>query len=90
MFEIHRRPSRELRNNYAELSQIVKDHNDVVITNKGEVDAVLVNPVDWEEFKQYRYHQYVVNKLREVEAVEDEPGTWLSEEEFWKQLRESR
>lgn len=84
MFEIHSRPSRELRNNYLELAQLVREHNDVVITNKGEIDVVLVNPVDWEEFKEYRYNRYVLRKLKEVEAVADKPETWISEDEFWE------
>ena len=87
MFEIHQRPSRELRNKYPELAQLVRDHNDVVITNNGKVDLVLVNPADWEEFKEYRYHQYVLKKLREVEAVADSPDTWLSEDSFWEKAR---
>jgi prevent-host-death family protein len=84
MFEIHRRPSRDLRNNYPELARIVREHNDVVITNKGETDIVMVNPADWEEFKAYRYSQYVLKKIREVEAVENDPATWMDEESFWK------
>jgi PHD/YefM family antitoxin component YafN of YafNO toxin-antitoxin module len=83
MFEIHHRPSRELRNNYRQLAQIVRDHNDVVITNNGEIDVIMVNPADWKEFKQFRYNQYILKKLKEVEIVADDPSTWLSEEEFW-------
>ena len=86
MFEIHHRPSRELRNNYRRLAQIVREHNDVVITNNGEIDVVLVNPADWKEFKQFRYNQYILKKLKEVEVVADDPSTWLSEEEFWDKV----
>ena len=86
MFEIHHRPSRELRNNYRQLAQIVREHNDVVITNNGRVDVVLVNPADWKEFKQFRYNQYILKKLKEVEIVADDPSTWLSEEEFWDKV----
>ena len=84
MFEVHHRPSRDLRNKYSELAQLVHSHNDVVITNKGEVDLILVNPVDWEEFKKFRHNQYVLKKIREVEAVANDPATWMSEEEFWQ------
>ena len=83
MFEIHYRPSRELRNNYRQLAQIVHEHNDVVITSNGEIDAILVNPADWKEFKQFRYNQYILKKLKEVEIVAEDPTTWLTEEEFW-------
>ncbi len=87
MFEIHHRPSRDLRNHYPELAGLVRDHNDVVITNKGEVDAILVNPADWEEFKQFRHNQYILRKIEEVEAVASDPSTWLSEEEFWQRAK---
>ena len=86
MFEVHHRPSRELRNNYRQLAQIVREHNDVVITNNGEVDVVMVNPADWKEFKEFRYNQYILKKLKEVEIVADDPSTWLSEEEFWDKI----
>ena len=86
MFEVHHRPSRELRNNYRQLAQIVREHNDVVITNNGEVDVVLVNPADWKEFKEFRYNQYILKKLKEVEIAADDPSTWLSEEEFWDKI----
>jgi len=59
MFEIHSRPVRDVRNKYSELAQIVREHNDVIITNKGKAELVLVNPVDWKEFKEYRYSRYV-------------------------------
>ena len=86
MFEVHHRPSRELRNNYRQLAQIVREHNDVVITNNGEVDVVMVNPADWKEFKEFRYNQYILKKLKEVEIVANDPSTWISEEEFWDKI----
>ena len=86
MFEVHHHPSRELRNNYRQIAQIVRDHNDVVITNNGEIDAVLVNPTDWKEFKQFRYNQYIIKKIKEVEILADDPATWLSEDEFWEKV----
>ncbi len=87
MFEIHHRPSRDLRNHYPELAQLVHEHNDVVITNKGAVDVVMVNPADWEDFKQYRHDQYILKKIKEVEAVADNPDTWISEDEFWQRAK---
>ncbi len=76
-----------MRNNYPELAEIVRDHNDVVITNKGEVDVVMVNPADWEEFKRFRHAQYVLKKIKEVEALENDPSAWLTEEEFWQKAK---
>ena len=41
------------------------------------------NHADWNEFKQFRYNQYILKKLKEVEIAADDQSTWLSEEEFW-------
>lgn len=83
MYEIHQRPSRDLRNKYTELAKIVKSHNDVVITNKGEVDLVLINPEEYEEFKAFKHRKYIAEALREVETKKDNPNYWLSEDDFW-------
>ena len=38
MMQTFVRPSRDLRNHYAELSEMLKDHNHVIITNHGRDD----------------------------------------------------
>ena len=86
MYEIHQRPSRDLRNKYPEVADIVKAHNDVVITNKGQVDFVLVHADDYEEFKAYKHRKYVAEALREVEKKRGDPDYWMSEDEFWAGL----
>ena len=35
MMQTFVRPSRDLRNHYAEISGIIKEHNHVIITNQG-------------------------------------------------------
>jgi hypothetical protein len=56
---------------------------DKLALGKKARELIMVNPADWKEFKQYRYNQYILKKLKEVEIVADDPSTWLSEEEFW-------
>ncbi len=86
MYEIHQRPSRDLRNKYLEVANIVKDHNDVIITNKGQIDFVLINPDDYEDFKAFKHRKYIADALREVEQRKDSPDYWLQEEDFWSGL----
>ncbi|MCL2857506.1 MAG: type II toxin-antitoxin system Phd/YefM family antitoxin [Oscillospiraceae bacterium] len=88
MYEIHKRPSRDLRNNYPEVAELVRAHNDVIITNKGKADVVLINPEDYAEFKEFRHREYVLAALEEAEKYRDKPESWLSEEEFWAGFEE--
>ena len=43
MMQTFVRPSRDLRNHYAEISEILKDHDHVIITNHGRGESVLIN-----------------------------------------------
>ena len=43
MMQTFVRPSRDLRNHYAEISGIIKEHNHVIITNQGRGESVLIN-----------------------------------------------
>ena len=83
MYEIHQRPSRDLRNKYTEVAEIVKSHNDVIITNKGETEIVLINPEEYKEFKAYKHRKYVADALKVVEEKKDNTDYWLSEDDFW-------
>lgn len=88
MYEIHQRPSRDLRNKYPEVADIVKSHNDVIITNKGQIDFVLINPDDYEDFKEYKHRKYIADALRAVEKKRDDPDYWITEDDFWAGLEE--
>ena len=43
MMQTFVRPSRDLRNHYAEISDMLKDHDHVIITNHGRGESVLIN-----------------------------------------------
>ena len=43
MMQTFVRPSRDLRNHYAEISEMLKDHDHVIITNHGRGESVLIN-----------------------------------------------
>jgi prevent-host-death family protein len=84
MFNVHVKPSRELRNNYAQFSSILKDHDQIIITNKGKGEAVLISIEDYADYEAYLHRRYVREKLAEAEAAASKPdAVWLSQEEFW-------
>jgi len=86
MYRIHQKSLQDLRKKYSEVAEIVKAHDDVVITNNGHADSVLINPREYEEFKTYQHCQYIAEALREVESEKDNSDYWMSEENFWAGL----
>ena len=51
MMQTFVRPSRDLRNHYAEISEMLKDHNHVIITNHGRGESVLINIEDYAKYR---------------------------------------
>ena len=85
MLSVHVRPVRDLRNNYSELADIVKNHDQVIITNNGKGESVLINIEDYSAFEEYTHKRYVAEKLAEAEAAAADPDTKrYSHEEFWR------
>jgi prevent-host-death family protein len=86
MFNVHIKPSRDLRNNYARISDILKDHDQIIITNKGKGEAVLINIEDYADYEDYIHRRYVREKLSEAEAAAGKPDAWLTHDAFWDGL----
>ena len=85
MFNAHVRPVRDLRNSYPELAEIVKNHDQVIITNNGRGESVLINIDEYAAFEEYVHKRYVAEKLAEAEAAASDPDSKrLSHEEFWR------
>ena len=88
MNNTHVRPSRDLRNHYAELSQLTKENNHVIITNNGKGDAVLIGFEEYKNYQEYLYNHYVEQKLAEAEKYAKRPdAVWHSEEDVMAMLR---
>ena len=82
---VHVRPVRDLRNKYPELADIVKNNDQVIITNKGRGEAVLINIDEYAAFEEYTHRRYIAAKLEEAEAAAADPNTKrFSHEEFWR------
>jgi prevent-host-death family protein len=88
MLKTHVRPSRDLRNNYAELARLVKDRDQVIITNNGKGEAVLIGIEEYAEYEKYLHERYVAQELAKARAQADDPDTqWSSHEDVWRRLR---
>ncbi|GHV87167.1 hypothetical protein AGMMS50255_4630 [Spirochaetia bacterium] len=87
MFKVHVKPSRDLRNSYAALTGILKDHDQIIITNKGRGESVLINIEDYADYEEYVHRRYIREKLAEAETAAGKPDTvWLNHENFWDSL----
>ena len=87
MLKVHVRPSRDLRNKYAELTGIIKERDQVVITNNGRGEAVLIGIDEYADFQEFAHRRYVKEKLAEAKEYAGRPdAVWLSEDEFWSEF----
>ena len=88
MYETHVRPVRDLRNNFAEINQLVQDHNHVIITHNGRGTSVLINMDEFTKYEQFLHELYVERKLDEAEKRAADPdATWFSHDEFWAKVK---
>ncbi|MCB6694146.1 MULTISPECIES: type II toxin-antitoxin system Phd/YefM family antitoxin [Agathobaculum] len=89
MMQTHVRPSRDLRNHYAELSGMLKDHDHVIITNHGRGESVLINIDDYAEYEKFLHHRYISEKLAEAKKQAADPNTqWADHDSVWETLYE--
>ena len=89
MFSTYVKPSSDLRNRYQEITALVNENNQVIITNNGRAEIVLVKIEDYAKYEEFLHWRYVDEKLSEAEKRADEPDAlWLTHEEFWAKARE--
>jgi prevent-host-death family protein len=83
MYNVHARPCRELRNNYAELARLVKNRDSVIITNNGRDEAVLIGMDEFNAYTEFLHRRYISRELEKARAEAGDADTrWLSENEF--------
>ena len=85
MFSTHVKAVRDLRNNYHEVAQIVKNRDHVIITNNGKSETVLISFDEFEKYQEFLHIRYVKEKLAEAEAIADNPDEWLDVDELFKE-----
>ena len=85
MFGTHVKAVRELRNNYPEVAQIIRNRDRVIITNNGKSEAVLIPYEEFEKYEEFLHIRYVKQKLAEAEARAENADEWISAEELLKE-----
>ena len=85
MFATHVKAVRDLRNNYSEISRIVKNRDHVIITNNGKSEAVLIPYDEFKNYEEFLHIRYVKEKLAEAEAVADNPDEWVTADKLFKE-----
>ena len=89
MLNTHVRAVRDLRNNYPELADIVKQDDHVIITNNGKSESVLISFESFKKYEEFLHYRYIDEKLAEAEAQAADPNTkWLTHSEVFGKLRE--
>jgi len=89
MFTTYVKPSSELRNRYAEISGLVNTNNQVIITNNGRADIVLINMDDYKKYEEFIHLRYIDEKLAEAEqAAADPDAVWYTHDEVFGRLRD--
>ena len=83
MFTTHVKAVRELRNNYSEVAQIIKNRDHVIITNNGKSEAVLIPFDEFEKYEEFLHIRYVKQKLAEAEKIAKNPEEWVSVDELF-------
>ena len=83
MMQTFVRPSRDLRNHYAEISEMLKDHDHVIITNHGRGESVLINIEDYAKYEEFLHQRYVAKATRQAA---DPDTQWEDHESVWETL----
>jgi PHD/YefM family antitoxin component YafN of YafNO toxin-antitoxin module len=68
------RPARDLRNNYADVARMLKEHDHVIITNNGVGESVLINFEDYAKYESFLHQQFVYDELRKSKAKMSDPN----------------
>lgn len=73
----HVRPTRDLRNNYADIVRLLEQHDHVIITNNGVGESVLINIKDYEKYEEYLHRRFIYEELQKSKAKANDPNTKL-------------
>ncbi len=83
------RPAQELRSNYAEIAELVRENNHVIITDQGRNESVLISMEEYRRYEEYLHEEYIAKALEEAEQQAKDPTVkWLTHKEVWETLRE--
>ena len=67
------RPSRDLRNHYADIVKSLKAHDHIIITNSGVGEAVLIGYEDYEKYEEYLHRRFIYEELQNSKIKANDP-----------------
>ncbi len=89
MYNTYARPVRDLRNNYAAIAALANEGNQIIITNNGREEAVVLGIEEYRAYEAFLHQEYIRRELAKAKEKAKDPNTkWLSEEEFWAGLED--
>ena len=88
MYNIHARPVRDLRNNYAELAKMTKEHQHIIVTNNGKDETVLMSIEDYNLCREFLYSRYILKQLELSEEEAKNTTKRFTHEEVFAKFRE--
>ena len=77
MLKTHVRPSRDLRNHYADMVKALKEHDHIIITNNGVGEAVLIAFDDYAKYEEFLHHRFIFNELQKSKEESSKPDIKL-------------
>ncbi len=86
MYNVHARPVRDLRNNYAELAQMTKEHNHIIVTNNGRDETVLMSVDDYNLCRDFLHTRHVLEELEIAEKEAESTTDRLTHEEVFSKF----
>jgi PHD/YefM family antitoxin component YafN of YafNO toxin-antitoxin module len=79
------KPANEMGTAYAGIVPIIKNRDRVIVTDdNGKGESVIISMAEYDAMKEAAWQTYVAKALGEVEAVKDDPATWIGLDEFWQ------
>lgn len=77
MLNVHVKPSRDLRNNYAEMVRLLKQHDHIIITNNGVGESVLISIDDYAKYEEFLHQRFIYEQLQKSKDEVDDPAAVL-------------
>jgi len=71
------RPSRDLRNNYADIVKSLKNNDHIIITNNGVGESVLISIEDYAKYEEYLHRRYIFEELQKSKDIVNDQNVEL-------------
>ena len=67
------RPSRDLRNHYADMVKALKEHDHIIITNNGVGESVLIGIDDFAKYEEFLHYRFIYGELQKSREKAENP-----------------